>query len=631
MPPDATDMITSDPPPSQAVRTNSYYPAVSKHVGGSDRNGDDSDRKMSKKETSNGPGNNISHPSNAYSSNSYAVSHTANGHTHDMNSMPAPENGHADNRYLDAGDQVESDQRQSTRQDQEHADGGESQQNGKEPLKEPLHKTLYDNFHSELDSLRDATIEALQLSCCEQERLCVEGEELEARIAYMRKKIGLARDELLSKGETDEGLRMSMVKEGEEEISISSNSMLGTLDETESTEHAEPKPTPSMSRKNSSGGLHGSFVSKRFSMRNSSLHGSQTTQFSKGSATSESTAMPHMSRQSLIGMLGASKNWLDSYANSTSNETDPISRDSSVRISFVDGAGGDEMPSRWRAREKEREKTAKQKEGEERRSQQKVIDKKNGAVDGNGSTSSLPKKERSKEETLQHLISKREGEISSLERRTVSVEQQTSSLRDEVSMLQVDQQQEQSEFERERKKLLEEIDEVEYDNERLDHMLVETAVSVEEKKIIIVILANELKGARDQLAHIQNERDRQRSARRRKKRSRQWGGGLRNSVSSLLGLDAQEQKSESVQDQQGKARYQVPPDALQQYRTLVNSSDDDTSGDNLDESGRGDDDGNSEPGMDRRRSHASVGTCMSSLTMDSRDLVDILEQLELDT
>lgn len=449
----------------------------------------------------------------------------------------------------------------------------------------------------------------------------------------------------------DDDLRLSLVKEGGDETS--SQCELGTLDEGGSTENGV-NPTPPTNRVSSSrGGLHGSLVSKRFSMR-SSLHSSHTTQLSKGSSAGESSAaMPHMSRSSLLGMLGASKTWLDHYANSSSNDNDESTRGStaSFRISFMEGAG-DGMPSRWRAREQEREKTEKQKQEEERRLQQKALDNEVNGVGCNSTT--LPMKEKSKEEKLQDLISEREEEIATLEKRTLAVDQEASSLREAISILEIDHQQEHGEFERERRKLLAEIGQVESDNEKMDHMLVETGVSLDEEKIIIEILANELKGAREQLAHLQNERDLQRSERRRKERPRRMSGWMRNSVSSvssLFGLETGEageqddqqeqeqeqqrpQKSQPAQGQgQGKvARYQVPSDAMQQYQTLVNSSDDDTSADNLDQeidrsgSGSGDN-----QGLDRRRSYASVGTCMSSLTLDSCELVDILEQLELDT
>jgi len=637
-------MITSGVSPFQAISPTPYYSADSKRLDSNPQMDHGDDQKMSKGEIS--KRSDQVHSSNVHSTNFYAAPHSSdNDYAHNINIPSGNKRADTNNMSL-GGDQNEMNRQGTTRQEEQHDDGGESREIQRSSLKEPLHKTLYDNFHSDLTSLREATIEALQLSCQEQERLCLKGEELEARIAYMKKKIVLARDELLSKGvlggDMDDDVRLSLVKEGGDETS--SQYELGTLDEGGGTEN-RVNPTPPTNRFSSSReGLHGSFVSKRFSMR-SSLHSSQTTQLSKGSSAGESheshASMPHMSRSSILSMLGASKTWLDHYANGSSNENDESTGGSttSFRISFMEGAG-DGMPSRWRAREQEREKTEKQKEEEKKRLQKKALGDEMDGVGMNSTT--LPKKEKSKEEKLKDLITEREEEIATLEKRTFTVDQEASSLREGISTLEIDHQQEQGEFERERRELLAEIGQVESDNENMDYMLVETGVSLDEEKIIIEILADELKGAREQLARLQYERDVQRSERRRKERSRRVSGWMRNSVSSLFGLETgeegkqdeqQPQKSQSAQGQsQGKvARYQVPSDAMQHYQTLVNSSDDDTSAENLDQerdqsgSGSGDN-----QGLDRRRSYASEGTCMSSLTLDSCDLVDILEQLELD-
>eukprot|EP00584_Thalassiosira_punctigera_P018608 CAMPEP_0172559344 /NCGR_PEP_ID=MMETSP1067-20121228/83569_1 /TAXON_ID=265564 ORGANISM="Thalassiosira punctigera, Strain Tpunct2005C2" /NCGR_SAMPLE_ID=MMETSP1067 /ASSEMBLY_ACC=CAM_ASM_000444 /LENGTH=117 /DNA_ID=CAMNT_0013348911 /DNA_START=27 /DNA_END=377 /DNA_ORIENTATION=+ len=114
-------------------------------------------------------------------------------------------------------------------------------------------------------------------------------------------------------------------------------------------------------------------------------------------------------------------------------------------------------------------------------------------------------------EKLQDLISRREGDISLLEERASSIAKQTSPLGEEIAILRKEQQQSQDAYERERTKLLDELERVQYDNERLDHMLVETGVISDEKKIAMEILAKELKGAREELAYEQNERDRRRA------------------------------------------------------------------------------------------------------------------------
>jgi len=227
------------------------------------------------------------------------------------------------------------------------------------------------------------------------------------------------------------------------------------------------------------------------------------------------------------------------------------------------------------------------------------------------------------EEKLQSLISRREGDISTLEGQTSSVNEQTSSLRDEIELLREKQQRSQSDFEEERTKLLAELNRVQSDNDKLDYMLVETGVISDEKKIGMEILANELKVAREELAYEQTQRDKRRAAAKRmerKERARIWSwmtGGKESKPDQKQEQQQQPQqkkKSQSAaQGQDGVARYQVPSDALEQYRTLTSGGSETESSD--------------DPFPDRRQSYASV---MSSLTLDSNDLVDILEQLELD-
>lgn len=88
------------------------------------------------------------------------------------------------------------------------------------------------------------------------------------------------------------------------------------------------------------------------------------------------------------------------------------------------------------------------------------------------------------------------------------------------------------------------------------------------------------------MALIQNERDIQKSERRRKDRSRRWSW-IRSSSSGAepeqQNQQQQKKRAQSAQDQGKVSRYQVPlDDAMQQYQTLVDdSNDDDASGDNL--------------------------------------------------
>ena len=107
----------------------------------------------------------------------------------------------------------------------------------------------------------------------------------------------------------------------------------------------------------------------------------------------------------------------------------------------------------------------------------------------------------------------------------------------------------------------------------------------------------------------------------------------------------QQQQRQQQQQQQGAAsanggtttRYQVPTNALHAYRTLVggDNADDSTvaSGDYLESSGDSGEDpyGSSGNGRQLRRKSRqnSISTCMSALTLDSCELVDILENLEI--
>ena len=496
----------------------------------------------------------------------------------------------------------------------------------------------YQKFHHELSSLRDATRDAIQLSACqEQERLFFEAQEMTTRIAYLRKKISLARDEYLEKegkeglvegGDNDDehdelhtSLRksmMSMVRElsrssievdesdydvfpGEDDadaLKLLSDSTMKRIGESQSALNS------SLSTKST---RPSSNVSGRASMR-SSLHGSQ---LSKNTDISEATGVPQMSRGSLLGMFTTSQRWLDDHnddggqpnnnerfsrpsmrrmiSNSSKNsDSDNENPRTSFRFSFMMGGDGDAMPSRWKAREKERAKTEKQKEEEEKRRREKELQEKKG---------------ESNKGKLSKLISLREGEISVLEKRTVAVVEETSTLRDEISLLETNEQNSRNEYEQERQKILTELKQVESDNERLDYMLIETGVILDEKKMNVDLLAAELKEAREDLRHVQNERDQQRR-KLKWKRNRQLAAdrpkpGEEDEDARYLpgGLIP------SSQQQRGKlTRYTAPMD------DVLDSDDDD-----LDNSQR------------------SAGkSIMSALTTDDfGDMIDILDQLEI--
>ncbi|KAL3809595.1 hypothetical protein ACHAXA_005811 [Cyclostephanos tholiformis] len=375
-----------------------------------------------------------------------------------------------------------------------------------------LHELLLDNFHNGLASLRESTLKVLQISYQEKERLCLEGEILEARIAYMRLKIGLARDQLLKRGvvleEEPNDLRLSMVLEGEESLSSGGDA----LDLIGKSVDKEPITLPTESLQ------------------------------LKGCIKNDDSGMPGHSRTSFLRTLNwLSKVTIDQSIHQNEGESSRSS-EANIRLTFIDGAD-DGMPSRWRARE---QRANKMKE-EENRSKEK---------------------DNRKGEEAPELIFKREKEISVLEKRASSLELDTLSIRDEVSILRKDLERAESKFQQERTQLLRAIDRIELENEKLDHVCLSEGVLLEERKISIEILANELKGAREELVQIQNERDRRKADRRK----------TRNTCESRLS-----------------------------------------------DCGSGSD-GNCESNYEKFLRHSS----MSALTLDSLDLVDILEQMGLE-
>ena len=555
-------------------------------------------------------------------------------------------------------------------------------------LANPLHKTLYDNFHTELSSLREATIDALQVSNTQHENLCYDIEVMSSRISYLRKKISLTGNEYLKKhgGEngmllegndelTDElrkSLRMSMVLEADTEEADSTDNVSGLeggggggmdgdnnsdIDGDEKNiqllsnstiqrigqSHNEINASLTSSSKHT----HRSSTNTRRSSMRSSLHGSNI---------SDATGMPHMSRSSLLNMLGTSKAWLEQHdpaqSNNnehsrhsiSSNEKDSTTEDPSPRPSFrfsfmMGDGGGDGMPSRWRAREKERAKTEKQKEEEEKRQQEQAIKDKRG---------------ESNEVKLQSLISKREIEISKLEKRTELVVQQTSTLRDEVHTLEAAQRTSLNEYEHNRTHLINELHQVESDNERLNHMLVDTGVTLEEKKMCVDILASELKEARDELAYIQKERDRIRKKKKSLIMNRKSNGGSKEQQIQQKNSQKKKEKKPQRRCKEEKEGEQKPGESPQQgsyhqkrrsslgssqgkltgYQNIpedvipCSSKDDDT----ISSCSKEDlDDVEDEEGNDNSRSRSSSCiSAMSALTVDSCEMVDILELLKLE-
>lgn len=487
--------------------------------------------------------------------------------------------------------------------------------------KKTLHKMPYEHFQDAIASLREVTKDAVQLSCQEQERLFLDGEYLETRIACLKKRIHLARGELRSKGEIgkkmEDKFQLSLAKQGDDGKSSAEPALLC---ESRCDSVTEKEPTIKITSN-----IHGDLVAKNIPERSStcsSVHGTHTTEGSNGSMDNE---IPQMSWGSLTSMLGASKAWLDQPSGET--RRDSIAN---IRLSFADGAD-DGMPSRWKAREKEREKSAK--ETKEADDEVERLRQKSNKIGGAEISTSLIMKGKSIADRLADLIFKREGEISSLEARTLSVDQQASSLRNEISGLQRVQRQTQDRFEQEKMSLIDELDRVTLHNEKLDEILVETGVSLEVKKISVELLAVELKEARGELALTQNERDRKNAEQRRKEKARRWrwmSSSNDNKPEQREKKQQQQQKQtkqqQLAQGQHSKAQAQCPSNTLQQYQTIVSTGDGGTSDGHIDTTGSG----SYQHCRDRSHSLNSNGTGVSSLTLNSDELVDILQEIDFD-
>ena len=496
-------------------------------------------------------------------------------------------------------------------------------------------KSLHTNRHhsshqltSELTLLRECTREALQLCWNEKERLCLEGEVMESRISYLKTKIDRVRNEMISKGVIfggesaldEEELRLSLVKEGEEEKSIEENSRSGkSLNDNNDENNMEGENErreyyydthqegsggnwTSVQNNNSgrdNGNNHTSpnlLQGKRFHRQRESLCNSDNSQISQGSGT------PHLSRNSMLTMLDACQSWLESHTNahanfngannchgvSNYNENGNDKGRSSfsggllpsihpmLRVSFT-GAANDGMPSRWRARELERAKCMEidknEKEEEKRKCATSTTKNYNGGEDDDVSlslsnpTASTHKNGISQErqeklnriQTLRYLIAQREVEIATLEKRTLSVEQETSSLQNEISTLKNSRQHSQSIAEHERNELLKDLHRLQVNNDELETKLLETNVFIEEKKISGELLRSELRQAREELCAMQNDTGRRMEQCETEEKAwrAKWKENVEESVASTSRVTMQQQPQQQQQPSSSQTS-QVP-------------------------------------------------------------------------
>ena len=417
---------------------------------------------------------------------------------------------------------------------------------------------LFNNFRSELTSLREATKDCLLIFCTDQERLNGDILRMMSRNAYLRRKIGSISTEIPSARDAIGEIPLRNSIEGVEE----SNSI--GLDELEDasdcTENIPKSTTPPTKVTNSS--------QEMFDLRQEKEDG-----------------------------------WASCF-----------------RLSFVDGAS-DGMPTRWRARNLERAKRAKQ--DREHEKYQGREDNQNQTGGGGG------------EKKIQNLIYERKSEILAMETSAISLDQAISSLRLQKSVLQKEQQHAIHEFKREHLDLRKRINKVEHDNSNLDRMIIETEVSLDEKSISTKILADELKRVRKDLIAAQNERDRLKLVGRRKESSRR-----KNHASAIdSGMDSEQTREVDHNRKQTQKtllyedldidvqQLHVSPDIRQKCLTLAISSDDDTGEDNNVHTEEGIESGYSQD-LQPSPSHNSAATCISSLTLDPCIFVDILDQLE---
>jgi len=466
-------------------------------------------------------------------------------------------------------------------QQQQQHDNSESC-NGVGPLHQQYDtRSLHTHLSNELTSLHSSTHQAIQMSYTEQEHLSSDINTMQSRISYLKRKIGLARKELIAKGGADMGdelLRLSLVKE---------------VDSVDMTDE-EDGVGGGKSEKNNFEVTYESFKSSSGNLISNKI----------GSSSSNNT-----SRRGLLTQMGSQNSGLSSGP-SSHDESDVVSGSSIFRITF---GGADGMPSRWRAREELAQKNSSNSlMKDEVKDDIKdeclsnsiagddmdddfVGDKDDGAVTENTKEQQLI--------TLKQLVNDRESEISFLEKEMMTVEKEKSTLEDEVSMMTRNMEQSKTESTNEREKLVGAIDLCQLDNSRLEKELMETHVSLGVNKMNIELLGNELREARNMFIKIQMRKEREKYEYERRRRQR------RN--------PPQVNECSTPQSNQPLrlARYEVP---MKNDKEAYQDS------------------GERKPGFARNTtslsnsavSMESAVTMMSALTSDFSDLVDVLEGID---
>jgi len=434
------------------------------------------------------------------------------------------------------------------------------QYNDDSTINQPL---LHTHISNDFTTLHASTHQAIQMSYLEQEDLSNDICKMQFRIAYLKRKIGLARQELIDKGGEDMGdelLRLSLVKE----VDLSEDH-----DDVYDDEDGGEK---------------------------------------KDTRNNLETMLERLdSNNNKIGCSFSSHN---NNNNGPDDESDGISAASSLfRLTF---GGADGMPSRWRNREMEREKTEKMEIHTSKSNN--LVSGTAGDNDGDaaaGSTkvvaAAAAVTENTKEKqliTLKQLVNDRESEISFLEKEMMTVAKEKSSLENEISMMTSTMEQSKAEIENEREKLMGVIDVCQVDNRRLEKELMETTVSLDVNKMNVELLGNELREARNAFIEIQKKKDQKRKDQKRKEREKhERKRGQKIDPSHEVKECTEAQSNEPLR----VARYQVPTDTGAHQNASERKS------------------GLSRNCASLSSSGTTSGSLMSALTMDVSDLVDVLD------
>ena len=441
--------------------------------------------------------------------------------------------------------------------------------NNNEPL---LHTQLSNN----ISTLHTSTQQAIQMSYVEQEQLSNDIYNVQFRISYLKRQIRLARRELIDN-----------CGGGEEDNSNNMGDKLKRL--------SLVKDVDDLSDEEEDGGNNNNEKKKDATTNNHTLK------------------------------IGSSS----SHTNPDDESSDVVSAASPspsiFRLTF--GSGDMGMPSRWRNREMEREKTeqlarSKKSEGNINNNNNNLINgtagdddnDNDGAADSNKGAAVAAVTENTKQEqltTLKQLVTNRESEISSLEKELMTVANEKSSLENEISIITNTMEQSKIETERERETLVGVIDVCQLDNRRLEKELIETNISVNVNRMNVELLGDELREARNMFIGIQKRKRKEREKYERRRRR-----GQRIDPSSQQEVNGECIEAAQSNEPLRVAKYQVPP---------ANDNDMGTTQQQ---------DATSECKSRYSRTSASLsssvnttGSLMSALTVDVSDLVDVLDDL----